>query len=242
MSAPRSINVRAVRPRRLTDEIVHQIEQLILSSELRVGDALPPERELAAQLQVSRNILREALSMLVQKGLLVVRPGSGAYVNCPSAEILRDHLHFLVHFNASAFYDLVEARRALEVEIADLAARRATAEDIQCLKGCLHDMEETVGDPERYVEADVSFHAALARATGNEILRLLVESFRGALRQNIHILLSNHPTAVQDALRSHHDITRAVEARSPEAARHAMSEHLESVRHGLRELGVPRVP
>jgi GntR family transcriptional repressor for pyruvate dehydrogenase complex len=241
VSVSQSIQAQAVRPRRLTDEIVRQIEQLILNSELRVGDALPAERELAAQLQVSRNILREALSMLVQKGLLVVRPGSGAYVNCPNGEVLRDYLQFLVHFNASAFYDLVEARRALELEIADLAARRATTEDIEYLKKCLQDMEQTIGDAPRYVEADVCFHAALARATGNDILRLLVDSFRGALRENIHILLANHPTAVEAALRSHRSIMRAVEEHLPEAARQAMNEHLESVRQGLHELGVPGV-
>ena len=229
------IKLHAVRHRRLNEEIVGQIEQLILNSELRVGDALPPERELASQLQVSRNILREAISMLVQKGLVVVRPGSGTYVARPSADFLRESLDFFVRFNASALYDLVEARRALEVQIADLAAQRATADDCQHIEACLRDLEAAVDDSECYVEADLCFHAALANATGNQILQLLLDSFRGALRKNIRVLLE-HPTAVEDAMRYHRRIARAVLQHSPEEARAAMGEHLEIVRQGLQEL------
>ena len=88
----------AVPRRRLTEEIAHQIEQLILSGELRVGDRLPPERELAAQLQVSRNILREAVSVLAQKGLVEVQAGSGTYVTRPGVEFLGESLEFFIRW------------------------------------------------------------------------------------------------------------------------------------------------
>ncbi|MFC2031329.1 FadR/GntR family transcriptional regulator [Chloroflexota bacterium] len=236
MSESRQQQFQAVRHTRLSEEIGRQVENLILSNELRIGDTLPPERELAAQLGVSRNILREAISMLVQKGLLEVRPGSGTYVARPSAEFLSDSLSLFLRFNASAFFDLVEARRALEVQAADLAAQRATKEDCRLIAACLKDMEAAVGEPETYTEADVCFHAAVASAGRNEILRLLLDSIREALRENIRFLLEHHPSAVDDAMRSHRRIAQAVQQHSPEDARAAMREHLDNVRQGLEEL------
>ncbi len=241
MSETRTLSLQAVRPRRLSDDIVRQVERLILNEELRVGDALPPERELAAQLHVSRNILREAISMLVQKGLLEVRPGSGTFVARPSADFLRDSLDFFVRFHDTGLHDLIEARYALEVQIADLAARRATTEDLAFIDDSLRELEATVGDPERYIEADVCFHSAVARAARNEILQLLLDSIRGALRQNIRVLLQHHPTAVEDAMRSHRLIARAVREHSSERARIAMREHLESVQRQLEELDPRRM-
>lgn len=241
MSETRTLSLQAVRPRRLSDDIVRQVERLILNEELSVGDALPPERELAAQLHVSRNILREAISMLVQKGLLEVRPGSGTFVARPSADFLRDSLDFFVRFHDTGLHDLIEARYALEVQIADLAARRATTEDLAFIDDSLRELEATVGDPERYIEADVCFHSAVARAARNEILQLLLDSIRGALRQNIRVLLQHHPTAVEDAMRSHRLIARAVREHSSERARIAMREHLESVQRQLEELDPQRM-
>ena len=236
MSGSRKLRIHAVQHTRLTEEIVRQVENLILNQELRLGDALPPERELAAQMQVSRNILREAISMLVQKGLLEVRPGSGTYVARPSADFLRDSLDFFVRFRDSGLYDLIEARYALETHIAYLAAQQATEEDSEFIFARLRELETTVGDPERYVEADVCFHSAVAKAAKNEILQLMLDSIRGALRENIRILLEHHPTAVEDAMRFHRRIARAVREHSPEEARAAMREHLKSVRRGLEEL------
>jgi GntR family transcriptional repressor for pyruvate dehydrogenase complex len=232
----REIRVQAVRRVRLTEEIVDQIERLILSNELRVGDALPSERELAVQLKVSRNILREALSVLVQKGLLEVRPGSGTYVARPGTDFLRDSLDFILRLNGSVLHSLIEARYALEVYIADLAARRATEEDCAFIRRCLQEMEASSGEAESYVEADVRFHAALAEAAKNEILRLLLDSIRGALRENIRVLLQHQPKAVQEAMVFHRRIAQAVQDHSPEAASQAMREHLESVRQGLQRL------
>ena len=236
MTGMPEIRVQAVRHVRLTEEIVDQIERLILSNELRVGDVLPPERELAAQLNVSRNILREAISMLVQKGLLEVRPGSGTYVARPGSDFLRDSLNFVLQLNRSVLHDLIEARYALEVYIADLAARRATEEDCVVISRCLQEMEDSPGEAETYVEADVRFHAALAAAARNEILRLLLDSIRGALRENIRVLLQHQPSSVQEAMAFHRRIAQGVQDRSPEAASQAMREHLESVRRGLQRL------
>lgn len=233
---PNVIRLDAIPHRRLAEQIVDNIERLILNEELHVGDALPPERELATQLQVSRNIVREAIGMLVQKGLLEVRQGSGTYVARPSIEFLRDSLDFFIRFNKSALFDLIEARRSIEVEIAALAAQRATPEDQRLIAGRLDELEKSVGSLEPYVDADLHFHAALAAAANNEILKLLHDSIRASMRENIRILVKHHETAVDEAMVFHRRIAQAVAQQDPAAARSAMWEHLDSVRRDLLEL------
>lgn len=237
MNNLRELPLETIPHRRLSDEIVQQLEKLILSNELRLGDALPPERELAAQLGVSRNILREAISSMVQKGLLEVRQGSGTYVACPGAELLSDSLTFFVHLKDSGLFDLLDARLALEVQIAELGAQRADEEDCRLIEARLRELEEAVDDPDRYVDADVLFHAALAKAAKNEILQLLLDSIRGAMRENIRIVLERHPNAVREAMHYHRRLVDAFSRHSPEDARKTMHEHLDSVRRELQELG-----
>jgi DNA-binding FadR family transcriptional regulator len=231
-----TVVLEAIPHRRLAEEIVDQIERLILNEELHVGDALPSERELAAQLHVSRNILREALGMLVQKGLLEVRPGSGTFVARPTTEFLRDTLDHFIRFNKSALFDLIEARRAIEVEIAEMAAERATPKDQILIAAALDHLEKSVGSLEPYTDADIHFHSTLAVAANNGILELLLDSIRGALRENIRVLVQHHATAVEEAMGYHRRIARAVREHDKAEARTAMSEHLESVRRDLQDL------
>jgi GntR family transcriptional repressor for pyruvate dehydrogenase complex len=232
----KALTIQIVHRQRLSDEVVRQLEDLILDNELSIGDVLPPERDLAARLGVSRNILREAISSMVQKGLLEVRQGSGTYVACPTAELLGDSLTFFVKLNATGFYDLLEARVALEVQIAELAAIRCNQEDIQMIETRLSQLEAVVGDAEQYVEADIRFHTALAEAAKNEVLQLLLDTIRGATRENIRLLVKRHPTSIEEAMSHHRRIIKAIEQHHPEEAREAMREHLDSVREDLQEL------
>jgi len=227
---------KVVQPRRLPIEIADQIEHLVLTRELEIGDALPPERELAEQFQVSRNILREAISALVQKGLVEVRPGLGTFIARPGSEVLGDTLTTFIHFNSSGLLDLVEARRILEVEIAACAAERATPDDRAAVEAHLEAMDDSVSDPDAYIDADVLFHQALGLAADNEILRVLLDSMREAIRENIRTLVTHNPESVQEAATYHRAIVEALRQRDPAAAREAMTGHLAGVERGLREL------
>lgn len=239
MDNPSILNLKPVRHPRLSKDIATQVERLILARELHVGEMLPAERKLAAQLGVSRNILREAISMLVQKGLLEVRSGSGTVVVSPSVEFLRDSISAFVQFSADSLLDLLEARRSIEVEIAGLAAHRATEDDCRLLTTYLEAMETAVRESEphigAYIEADIRFHAALALAGKNEILQLLLDSIRGAMRESIQVALNRNPAANEIAMVYHRRIARAVIEHSPEEARMAMREHLEAVQRTLKE-------
>jgi len=236
MANSTGVRLHAVSPRRLSAEIVEQIQQLIFNHELEVGDALPAERELAAQLHVSRNVLREAISTLVQKGLLEVRPGSGTYVARPSSEFLQDSLDVFVRANNAALLELVEARRPIEIEIAGLAAQRATATDTHAVAHWLAEMEAARGDHEAYIAADIQFHEALAQAAKNRILQSLLVSIRGAIGTNIRVLAQRHPVAVDEAMGCHRRIADAIQRQSPRDARAAMQQHLDGLRRRVQEL------
>jgi GntR family transcriptional repressor for pyruvate dehydrogenase complex len=230
------VRFEAIPARRRSDEVVARIERQILSRELGIGEALPPERELAAQFQVSRNILREAIGVLTQKGLLEVRHGAGTFVARPSVDFVRESLSVFVRFNHAAFWDLVEARLALETRIAALAAERATDDDLDEIARCLAEMEAAGDDHEAFVDADVRFHAALAAAARNQILNTLLFSIRDVLRDNIALLVSHQKPAIAESNAYHRRIVSAVRERRPDEAQRAMEEHLESVRAGLQEV------
>ena len=236
MNGKSPIRLQAVRHVRLSEEIAGQIERLILNHELQIGAALPPERQLSAQLGVSRNILREAVRMLVQKGLLEVRPGSGTYVARPGAEFLQDFIDIFVRTSEFGLFDLVEARQALEVQIAELAAQRATEDDCLSIDHHLKELESAAGDPERYIEADISFHAALGKAARNEVLQQLLKSIRGAMRENIRIVVTRRPVAVTEAISAHRRIALAVRGHSGGEARLAMQDHLQGIWRHLQDM------
>jgi GntR family transcriptional repressor for pyruvate dehydrogenase complex len=236
MKETRPVRLEPVRRVRLSEEIAAQIERLILNQEIQVGGALPAERQLAAQLGVSRNILREATRTLVQKGLLEVRPGSGTYVARPGTEFLRDFLDLFVRTSEFGLFHLVEARQALEVQIAELAATRATEDDCRAIEQYLGEMSAEAFDPEQYIEADVSFHAALGKAARNEILQQLLTSIRGAMRENIRILVTRRPVSMEDAMSAHRRIAKAVRNHAGGEARLAMQDHLQGIWRQLEEM------
>ena len=132
---------QAVKRTSLAEDIVEQIEKLVLNKELQVGDPLPSERELARELQVSRQALREAMRILVQKGLVQVQPGRGAFVAQPSANFLSDSLYAYLRLNPHLVRDFLEARRVIETEAAAMAAERATPEHLVAIKKALDDLE-----------------------------------------------------------------------------------------------------
>ena len=152
----------------------------------------------------------------------------------PRLNSSRISIELYLRFNGPALLDLVEARRTIETEIAELAATRATEEDCQRIVECLAAMEAVVNIPDFYVNADVRFHAELARAAKNPVLELLLESIRGAMRENIRVVVLSHPTAVEEAMGFHRRIAQAIMSHSPESARIAMCEHLESVGRQLQ--------
>ncbi len=262
MSSP----YQAIKHNTLADDIVEQIEKLVLNRELHVGDPLPSERELAHELQVSRQALREAMRILAQKGLVQVSPGRGAFVAQPSASFLGDSLYTYLRLNPHLVRDFLEVRSILETEAAAIAAERACPEHLAAMKAALDDLGARRADlahwidagvashPEaaraedveahrsslgRWSDADLAFHTELARATGNQAIFLMTLSLRGALRESI-LYFSSQPHIISASVDLHRNVYEAVAGKQVEAARRAMREHFRITLDEVRRSSAPQ--
>src|SRR3954469_15958529 len=220
-----------VRTRRTFEEAAEQIAHKVRTGELSVGDKLPGERVLAVQMEISRPTLREAVRILVEAGLLEVRrgPGGGMFVaaDVVPVELVRERSTMRVGEVAA----VLEARRLLEPRVAQLAAVRATDEDFAALGRSIEAMRVicsrgyTAEDEDRFLQLDVQFHLALARAAGNPTVETLM---RTLIRQlEIARDMAMHGPAVPEWTIDIHERTLAV-VRSGDLAEveSVMDEHL----------------
>ena len=221
---------------RLYETIVAQLGQLIQEGKLCPGDRLPPERELAARLQVSRASVREALRSLELQGLLSSRQGSGTFIAAiGQEELLRAFAHLAEE--GQTLRDIFELRFLLEPPIAAMAARRATPQDIARLEATVKEQEQQIQLGQSGVEADMAFHAALAEATHNQALLRLGATLMEVLAPSRDTHLQT-PERSHLSLLSHRRILEAIQAGSATQARKAMEEHVvhvDRVLFGLAE-------
>lgn len=225
-------NLKITRER-LYEQVVQQLQELVISGRLQPGDKLPPERQLAEQLGVSRTVIREAIKTLEQRGLVKVLTGSGTYVSQMDPRIVSESISLLVQQSTSSFDHLNEVRRMLEIEITGFAAERAQLEDIEAMEEAVQEMEDAVanmkGRPdllEDFVEADLAFHDALAKAAQNPLLPILLDPISDLLVE-FRRLASSGPGAPEDALNYHRKILKYLKARDVSTCRELMREHLE---------------
>jgi DNA-binding FadR family transcriptional regulator len=221
----------------LVDRIVNEIEELIVTGQLELDTKLPPERELADQLRVSRSVLREATRILVTKGLLETRPGKGTLVRRMTSEQVAEPLSLLMRTNTGgevSFDQLHVARTVLEVEIAGMAATQATEDDIAHLRQIVAAMETSPNDPETLAARDADFHRALVNMTGNPLLVVFSDSIRDLLRRYISAITPCLDPQ-QDILPPHRTIVERVAAKDPERARQAMQEHQHQMRRNYEK-------
>lgn len=214
----------------ISDEITDRLVTSIVSGHFAFGERLPPERELARWLKVGRPTVREAIRTLSVIGLVEVRPGAGTYVVQTHADFVSKAFSWAVLLDAQTTREVVEARTAIETEIAWLAAERATQADLDRLRSLVIDMEAACDrDEEAFGQADLEFHMVLALTSKNTTLSRLLSAIRSLLRQWIQRALREHH-AYSSALQQHRAILSAVQAGDPAAAQEAM-------RHHLREMG-----
>ena len=220
---------KTVRPSRLYEQIVQQIEESILGGTLRPGDQLPAERELAQQFGVSRTAVREAVKCLCEKGLLEAFSGKGTFVTNSTAQAIRQSLDLMTRIGQpEGFMHLVELRQMLEPEIAALAATRMDDQLLTTMHEAVATMDNHLHDAHTYIAADLDFHLAMAEAAGNPLVLSLLDSIVGLLReQRLRIFrVDGGPERGQF---HHKRILDAIERRNPEAARKLMRAHLRQV-------------
>jgi len=219
----------------LPEKIVARILSMIKDKQLGPGDKLPPERELAAMMRVSRPSLRTALRALALMKIVEIRQGDGTYVTSLDTRSLIEPLEFVFSLDDSTFLELFEARKILEVGIAELAARQITDEEIADLEACLVRSAEVVEDPEAFLQVDLELHAKITEACRNPILARFMQSISQlglASRRRTGYL----PGVTVQSLEDHRAIVTALKARNPEAARQAMLQHLRNVEQRLKQV------
>ncbi|MFC5662718.1 FadR/GntR family transcriptional regulator [Kitasatospora misakiensis] len=220
----------------LTDKAIARIREMVREGELPPGSKLPPEQQLAAELGLSRNLMREAVKTLVVARVLEIRRGDGTYVTSLAPGLLLEGLGGAVELlQGDTVLELTEVRRLFEPVATALAATRVTDEDLAEIESHLAAMRDAQGDVELLTEHDAAFHRAVVRATRNETLATLLDHISGrTLRARVWRGLADADAAGR-TVAEHEVILRALVARDPDLARAAALMHINTTERWLRD-------
>jgi GntR family transcriptional regulator, transcriptional repressor for pyruvate dehydrogenase complex len=224
-----------VRPERnglMTAQVVTQVQEMIHQGKLKPGDRLPPERELAKRLGISRASLRASLHFLAAIGVLTMRPGSGSYIATGPPALDSAPLSMLAALHGFTTDKMFEARRLVEVAVAGLAAEHATDRHLRRISDEVTETYAALDNPQQYLIHDFGFHRAVAAASGNPILAAFMEMISDVLYQR-RCQTIERSRDLKESAEMHRKIYRAIRSRNSEAARAAMSEHLILAERGL---------
>jgi len=225
----------------LTDEAITKIKSMIVAGELRPGDRLPKEADLADHLGLSRSSLREAVKALSQIRVLDVRQGDGTYVTSLQPNLLLEGISTAVELvQDETLLELTEVRRLLEPAATGLAATRISADQLAEVKGHLDAMRDAAEDVEQLIKHDTAFHRAVVAATGNVTLTTLLDGISSqTLRARVWRGLID-ANAAGRTLAEHQAIYSALVARDAVLAEAAELVHVTSIETWLRaQLGDP---
>ena len=219
--------VYPVRNRTTAEEIAVQLRGMIHRAELRPGERLPPERDLARMLGVSRPTLRAGISSLAAMGVLQSRPGAGTFVveEEVSPSLDSGPLRMMASLHGFTSAEMFEARISLEMAIAALAAERATGDQIAPIAEEITEMYTSLDQPEEFLIHDMRFHQLVAAASGNRILTALMNMVATILF-DVRRRTVNCARDLKESAEMHRQIYRAIKDRDPAGARDAMHDHL----------------
>lgn len=217
------------RQKRTYEEITSRLQTLVENDGLKPGDRLPPERQLAIMFGVSRNSVREAIKSLEQHGMLVSKPGAGTFIAANGKGNLASALEDAFARERHRLNDIFELRLLLEPQIAHLAAQRISLSELEELRKLIEEYEKNLQDGLPVFFLDQAFHDAIAAATGNQSLMLLMEQMHDLLDESRDDALQS-PTRSANSLHDHIKILSALSDRDPDRARYAMHEHLKHTR------------
>ncbi|MGS0763718.1 FadR/GntR family transcriptional regulator [Syntrophomonas curvata] len=227
------LSFQPIKIKKIYEEIVEQLKEMISNGELKPGQKLPSERDMAESLGVSRASVREALTALEAIGILDIRPGEGTFVRETSVSATFAPLAMVLEMEQNPGGQLMEVRRVLETEMAALAAQRATEEDLKNIKTNLNHMK-TAQTISQSVEADLRFHFTIAEATHNTILLRIMNTvadlMHNAFRVQREELFADKGTEI---ICEHEAIYNAIRDRNSEAAKSKMLQHIDNIQAGI---------
>ena len=227
------IHYTRIRQGRIYEAVVDQLQDLIVSEKLQPGDKLLPERELAQRFGVSRTAVRDAIRVLSERGLVDVRPGAGTFVVREISDTVVESMGLLFQVEKSSHEGLHEVREILEVEMAGIAAERATESDIEKIVEAFEEMQRNINNPARFIEADLAFHLAIAEATHNKIFLILLNAIIDLL-QNSRRMIVTVPKGPTRALEHHRQMLDSIRRKAKAQARKAMSQHMQQIAEDIK--------
>jgi len=235
-----TISLEPIRPKKISEEIVNQIKQLISNGELKPGDRIPSERELATMLGVSRPSVREAIMVLDAMGFLESRQGGGTFVKALTEGSITDPLAKLVEKrDPELLRSLAEVRMGLESWSAYLAAQRAEEKDLAELKRLYYVMEQQAKRGGWDPEVDAEFHYAITAAGHNSLQMHVLDSIHSIFNATIQVALMEfyqQEGHIELLLTQHREIMDAIIEHNPELARQRMMTHLTLVEEKMAQL------
>lgn len=209
----------------ITELVVQRIKELLARGELKAGSRLPPERELADMLHISRPSLRTALKALSVMGIIRAKPGAGTYIAESLPEVFTEPMHFMTLINNTSVEELFEARIIIEAGLAELAAARATDADIAALTKEVEGMQAGISDPEKFLKHDVRFHQVMAHAADNKLMCGVMDTIAHLLwhirRQTIV-----HARDLEEAIDWHYKVIQAMQKHDAKRAKEFVTGHL----------------
>jgi GntR family transcriptional repressor for pyruvate dehydrogenase complex len=228
-------NISSDRNGTTAEEVAGRLREMIHSGELAAGDKLPPERDLAKILGVSRPTLRAGIRSLSAVGILQSKQGAGTFVAARDESPTLDSspLRMLSALHGFTSDEMFEARLSLEMSIAGMAAKRVTSEQMTTLAEEIAGMYASLNEPEQYLVHDMRFHQIVAAASGNRILTALMNMVATILFE-YRSKTVKRATDLKESAEQHHNIYRALRDHDPEGAEKAMHDHLVQTQRAQR--------
>jgi len=219
----------------LSQQIADHLEEVILSSPTsRISEKLPSEMKLAKQYNVSRPIIREAMKLLQERGLLTLKNGSGAYITRPETNTVMNAVSRIMQADKISAEELTQMRGILELSSVDLAVQQITDEQLQEMKRIITTFSDTTLPLKKRVSLDESFHIAIAQASGNNLMVMFITVLTSLLRDYMGkgVLVDG---GIDDGIRRHQEIFFALEKHDAQAAHQAMVDHLRVSSENVKE-------
>jgi DNA-binding FadR family transcriptional regulator len=230
---PRSTPTRSFKRGRLSEQVVAELERTILEEFPEPGSLLPKESSLADRFRVSRIVIREAMKVLEDRGIVEVRAGRGTITMAPTPERVKASLFRLFRDQPIPTHGemerMMELREVLEETVAALAAVRATPEDLERISEALTDMAATDKSVEETIEADLRFHVAVAEAAHNRYFGMVIDPLFQVFVQQIKLTDS-----YEVGVALHREVFRKIEKGDPIGARQAVRRLMQSTRSHVK--------
>jgi GntR family transcriptional repressor for pyruvate dehydrogenase complex len=228
-----ALRIEPIERGRLVDEVLQRLEAMIVG--MAPGSQLPTEQELGAQLGVSRTSIRSAVQRLAERGVVSVEVGRGTFVREPDTQRLSEQLGLLVRLDRDSYWQITEARRIVEVQVAGLAAARRGEAHLESMQAALEIMDSSMKDSDRFAEGDEEFHLAIAGAADNEVLAMFSQQLQAMIRAARHEIFSVIEISPR-AQEYHREIYDGIRRRAPGEAMAAAARHLDEMESYIRRM------